>query len=102
MTTRPRFPDGVVDAIVEHMNGDHSSDSLLICQQFGVPGATAARMVDFDQLGAAFEATVDGGQLRVQVPWRRQIIERSDVRAEVVWLFEEATRRSTPADPPGA
>ncbi|MGB6059403.1 MAG: DUF2470 domain-containing protein [Microthrixaceae bacterium] len=89
-----RFSDEVVAAIVKHMNGDHGSDSLLICQQFGTPTATDASMTDFDQLGADFETTVDGRATRLRVPWRGRITERAEVRAEVVWLFEEATRRS--------
>ncbi|MGB3410434.1 MAG: DUF2470 domain-containing protein [Microthrixaceae bacterium] len=94
MSLDNRFPDEVVAAIVKHMNGDHGSDSLLICQQFGAPTATAASMTDFDQTGADFETSVDGRDTPLRVPWRGRITERAEVRAEVVWLFEEATRRS--------
>lgn len=97
MSLDNRFPEEVVTAIVRHMNGDHRSDSLLICQQFGAPTATKAFMTDFDQTGADFEATVDGDAIPLRVPWRGPITERAAVRAEVVWIFEEATRRSRSA-----
>ena len=38
------FPEQVVDAVLAHMNDDHTDDSLRIVQAFGHPDATAATM----------------------------------------------------------
>ncbi len=89
-----RFSDDVVAAIVGHMNVDHVADTLLICRSFGAPGAESARMIDFDSHGADFEATTAGGARSIRVSWRTPISERAEVRSEIVWLHEEAERRS--------
>lgn len=87
-----RFGDDVVNAIVGHMNVDHTSDTLQICRAFGAPGADSARMVDFDTEGADFEAVINGQPELLRVRWRKPISERVEVRTEVVWLCEEAER----------
>lgn len=94
MSEVSRFDDDVVRAIVGHMNVDHVDDTLQICGSLGVEGAESARMVDFDTEGADFEATVNGKTVPVRVPWRQRISERAEVRAEIVWLYEQAASGS--------
>lgn len=95
------FDDTVVSGVLGHMNGDHGDDNVLISRAFardaGAPDAeiTAARMSGFDGDGARWEATLgDGSTAVIAVPWPDgPISERSEVRREVVALYEEACRR---------
>lgn len=83
--------DDAVEAILRHMNDDHASDSLLICQRLGgVPGATSARMVGLDDEQAVFAATVDGQEVPVLLPWSRPLTSRAQVREEVVRMHDAA------------
>jgi hypothetical protein len=85
------FDDAVVAAVVKHMNADHSDDSLLICRTLGgQPSARDARMVGFTPEHAVFSARIDGGDVDVRVPWSGAVRERSDVRAEIVGMYEAA------------
>jgi hypothetical protein len=85
------FDDAVVAAVVQHMNADHSGDSLLICRTLGrQPSARDARMVGFTPEHAVFSARIDGGDVEVRVPWSGAVRERSDVRAEIVGMYEAA------------
>jgi hypothetical protein len=52
MTT---FPTEVVDAILRHMNDDHTDDSLAIARAFADPAATAATMTTFDADGGTWD-----------------------------------------------
>ncbi len=84
-----------VTAICEHMNNDHTEDSLLIVRALGgCPDATAARMTGVTVDSALFEATLDDADTasthEVQVPWSEPITQRAQVRAEVVRMYTEA------------
>ncbi len=77
------------------MNGDHASDNLLIARAFGPADAVTARMTDFDGDGGRWDAVIpDGTTAAVSVPWPSgAITERSEVRREIVALYDEACRR---------
>lgn len=86
-----RFAPSDVDAVVGHMNRDHTGDALLIAQAFGgVPSATAAHTVDLDKLGIVIEATVDGRPVPVRVPWSERLEERPQLRPEIAGLYRRA------------
>lgn len=88
------FDDDVVAAITRHMNGDHAADNLVICRGLGgVADATAATNTGYDVDGMVFVAATPQGDVEVRVPWGKPVVERSDVRAEVVRMFEEASAR---------
>ena len=90
MTAEPITSD-VVAAIRRHMNEDHAEDSLLICRALGgAPNATAAEMVGMDAEGIEFKATVGGQPTAVRVVWGQPIIDRAQVRPEVVRLYRQA------------
>ncbi len=90
MTAEPITSDVVV-AIRRHMNEDHAEDSLLICRALGgVPNATAAEMIGMDAEGIDFAATVGGQPTAVRVAWSRPILDRAQVRPEVVRLYRQA------------
>lgn len=93
-----RFDDGIVQAVLRHMNGDHADDNLLIVRAFGAVGRAepvAARMTGLDGDGGEWLAeTADGGATPVRVSWPGgPIAERHEVRREVVAVYDEACRR---------
>ncbi|WP_066368746.1 DUF2470 domain-containing protein [Herbidospora mongoliensis] len=76
-----------VEAIKKHMNDDHAADALLIVRALGgKPDATAARTTDVDTEAIYFEA--DGEAIAVK--WPTPIVERAQVRNEVVVLYQQA------------
>ncbi|MCL3817043.1 DUF2470 domain-containing protein [Aeromicrobium wangtongii] len=90
MTT---FSSDVVDAILGHMNGDHTADNLAIVRAFAEPAATSATMTGLDEFGGTWDAVVDGEARPVTIPWLGTVAERADVRREVVALYDAAVER---------
>jgi hypothetical protein len=88
------FPQQVVDAVLAHMNDDHTDDSLLIVRAFGHADATAATMTGLDEEAGVFTATTPAGEAGVRVPWPGGTIsERPEIRREVVALYDAACAR---------
>ncbi|HMO54058.1 MAG TPA: DUF2470 domain-containing protein [Tepidiformaceae bacterium] len=78
-------------AIMRHMNGDHADDSVLMVRALGgQSGASDARVVGIDKEGIDFAAVVDGADVLVRIPWGRRLSARSEVRGEVVRLYQES------------
>ena len=92
------FAPEIVDAVLAHMNDDHTDDSLVIVRAFGVPEAESARMSGLDGEAAEFIAVVDGAETELRVPWSVPITERPEIRREVVVLYERA-REALGLDP---
>lgn len=90
MTT---FPAEVVDAILGHMNGDHTDDSLVIVRAFAEPDASSAEMSGFDGENADWTATVGDEVRAVRIPWPTPVVERADIRREVVNLYDRAAEK---------
>jgi len=85
------FSPDVVSAILNHMNGDHTDDNLLIVRAFANPAADSAVMTGFDGSVATWDATVDGVTSEVRIAWPAgPITERAEVRREVVALYDAA------------
>ncbi|MFT4124421.1 MAG: DUF2470 domain-containing protein [Microbacteriaceae bacterium] len=90
----PTFPADIVDAVLAHMNGDHSDDNLLIARAFGDPDAETAVMTELDEGTGSWIFTVGGDQRLLEVPWPSgEISERHEIRREVVALYEQACAR---------
>lgn len=87
MTT---FSTEVVDAVLHHMNDDHTGDSLTIVRAFAEPDATSAVMTGFDGHTSVWDATVGGESRTVTIPWPAPVVERADIRREVVNLYDQA------------
>ncbi|QKJ21312.1 DUF2470 domain-containing protein [Microbacterium hominis] len=91
-----QFDATVVAAVLDHMNGDHADDNLLIARAFA-PDATisAASMTAFDGDGGRWAATLaDGTTREIAVAWpAAPITARPEVRREIVALYDEACRR---------
>ncbi len=85
------FDVSVVTAVVRHMNEDHADDTLLIVRALGgLDAATSARMTAWDADGGDYVAVVDGVETPVRIPWSQRLTERTEVRAEVVAMYERA------------
>ncbi|MUL40862.1 DUF2470 domain-containing protein [Streptomonospora sp. PA3] len=73
------------------MNRDHPQETLAICRALGgVPRASAARMTGVDEAGGDYVAVVDGAEAAVRIPWSQRLVERAQVRREVVRMYREA------------
>lgn len=90
MTT---FSADVVDAILHHMNDDHTDDSLTIVRAFAEPTATAATMTGFDSTVTTWEVASAAETRSVTIPWLGPVVERADVRREVVHLHDAAIEK---------
>lgn len=90
MTT---FSPEVVGAILHHMNDDHTDDSLTITRAFAEPAAAAATMTGFDSDVSTWDVVVDGETRSVTIPWLGPVVERADVRREVVALYDAAAEK---------
>ncbi len=78
-------------AIMRHMNGDHSGDSVLMCRALaGLPEAEAATVVGVDREGMDFEVVAAGRTATARILWGHRILARAEVRTEVVRLYQEA------------
>jgi len=84
------FAPEVVDAVLAHMNDDHTDDALLIVRAFGLPEAESATMTGLDGEAGVFTAVLDGVATELRVPWSEPITERPEIRREVVVLYERA------------
>lgn len=87
------FSPEVVAAVLHHMNDDHTEDSLVIVRAFAQPSATAATMTGLDTEAGEWSADVDGETVSVRVPWLGPVVERADLRREVVALYDAGLER---------
>lgn len=84
------FSQDVVDAVLHHMNTDHTEDNLVIVRAFARRDAEAARMTGLDSDGGEWLATVAGADLPVRVAWPAPVTERPQIRKAVVELYDRA------------
>lgn len=86
------FAPEVVAAVCDHMNGDHPEDCRLIVAGLGGrPDAVAARMTGLDRDAAIFLAELPSGEsAEVRVSFPAPVVERAQIRVEVVRMYHEA------------
>lgn len=91
------FDPSVVAAVLHHMNDDHFADNLLIARAFGDRSAQAARMVDVDGFAGHWLYSVSSAddvaretETELRVPWSVPITGRSEIRREIVALYDRA------------
>ena len=89
----PIFAPEVVDAVLRHMNGDHVDDNLLIARAFADPAAIAASMTGLDEQGGIWRYSAGGAEQDLRLPWSTEIAERSEIRREIVVLYDTACER---------
>ncbi len=88
------FEQPVIDAVLAHMNGDHTEDNLMIVRAFGVPEATAATMSGLDGEAGVWSVQTADGEQELRVVWPGgPITERAEIRREVVVLYDVACER---------
>ncbi|HTL40901.1 MAG TPA: DUF2470 domain-containing protein [Pseudolysinimonas sp.] len=85
------FSPDVVDAVLEHMNGDHPGDNVLIVRAFAGRDVDSAVMSDLDHRGGTWRYSSGGEELELHVPWSSgEIHERPEIRREIVVLYDAA------------
>lgn len=85
------FDDGVIAAVAQHMNDDHSQDSLLIVQELlPAPRVTEVQMAHLDFDGVDYLIVDEGEPRIVRVPFASPALQRSDLRAVFVALYDQA------------
>lgn len=90
-TVENPFSAQVIEAVANHMNLDHTDDSLLIVRSLGnTPEATEAEMSTMDGDAVEFSAVVDGQTRTVRVPWSEHLTERGQVRVEITRMYYDA------------
>ncbi|MEW1834798.1 DUF2470 domain-containing protein [Microbacterium sp. NPDC079995] len=90
------FDDSVLQAVLRHMNSDHTGDNVLIARAFSpIPDVIAATMTTFDgEAGQWHVVTAEGGEEVIRIPWPGgTITERAEVRREIVALYDAACAR---------
>lgn len=85
------FNQSTIDAVLRHMNGDHTADNLVIAQAFGDRLAHSATMVGLDGDGGEWSYSVGDDIRFLAVPWSAPIVERQHIRREVVVVFDRAS-----------
>ncbi|MEF2976337.1 DUF2470 domain-containing protein [Subtercola sp. YIM 133946] len=88
------FAADIVDAILAHMNNDHSDDNLAIVRAFGAPDAERAQMIDLDTVGGTWTAWLvpEDETVQVVVPWPAGTIQtRGEIRQQIVALSDAAS-----------
>lgn len=84
------FPPEVVAAVLAHMNGDHAADNLLIARAFGHPEADSAVMVGLSEKAGQWQFRLEGEPMDLEVPWSKPIVQRPEIRREIVVLYDRA------------
>jgi hypothetical protein len=84
------FAPEVVEAVLHHMNDDHTDDNLLIVRAFAGRDPESARMIDLDHRGGTWRYTVAGDDAELHLPWSQELRERPQIRREIVALYDAA------------
>lgn len=87
------FDADVVAAVLQHMNNDHPDDNLLISRAFGDNAADSAIMTGLDGVSGHWSYQLKGDAHELSVPWSKPISERTEIRREVVVLYDTACER---------
>lgn len=91
MTT---FSAEIVSAVLAHMNSDHNDDNLLIVRAFAESAAISAAMVSLDDAEGTWQySDVNGIEHHVSIPWGNAISERTEIRHEIVRLYDRACEK---------
>lgn len=83
-------PD-VVRAVVDHMNGDHAEDNVVICRGLGGRREVeSATMTGLDEDAIEFLAQTPSGPITVRIPFGEPLRDRPQVREAVARLFHRS------------
>lgn len=84
------FAPEIVDAVLHHMNDDHTDDNILIVRAFSGREPESARMIDLDHRGGTWRYTIGEEDAELHLPWSRELDERPQIRQEIVALYDAA------------
>ncbi|MBX3312102.1 MAG: DUF2470 domain-containing protein [Microbacteriaceae bacterium] len=92
------FSPEVIQAVLHHMNDDHTGDSLTIVRAFLDQYAQSATMVGLDERAGYWEYSSETDPEAVQsssgeIPWTIEVNERPDIRKAVVFLYRAACEK---------
>ncbi|WP_437583013.1 DUF2470 domain-containing protein [Paramicrobacterium sp. CJ85] len=88
------FDADVVNAVLSHMNSDHTADNVTIVRAYADASAAEVSMIGLDGDGGDWEYTdAEGQRVVTRIPWTREVLERKDVRRAIVEVFRNAEKR---------
>jgi hypothetical protein len=87
------FPQEVVDAVLRHMNDDHTDDSLAIVRANGAANAISATMTGIDGTAGTWMVSEPDSERELLISWSEPITERAEIRREIVRLHTAALSR---------
>lgn len=98
IATKPDLHLAYASHVMNHMNDDHS-DSLaaIVKHQCGGLSVSDVMMTDMDYLGMTLKAKVligNGGYTKIRIAWSKPILERPDLKVELVAMTRTATAAS--------
>jgi hypothetical protein len=81
----------VKDDVINHMNKDHAEANLTYVRALaGMPDATSARIIDFDQFRVSLSAETPNGSSNVQVEFLEPLEKSEDIRPALIKLLKYA------------
>ena len=81
----------VKDDVINHMNKDHAEANLTYVRALaGMPDATSARIIDFDQFRVSLSAETPDGSSNVQVEFLEPLEKSEDIRPALIKLLKYA------------
>lgn len=86
------FSKDIVDAVLKHMNDDHTEDSLMIVRAFAEPLADEALMSGLDSEAGYWSVRIGEKTETARVAWSQPVTERAQIRREVVVLYTNACK----------
>ena len=81
----------IKDDVINHMNKDHAEANLIYVRALaGMPDATSARIIDFDQFRVSLSAETLNGSSNVQVQFLEPLEKSEDIRPALIKLLKHA------------
>ena len=81
----------IKDDVINHMNKDHAEANLTYVRALaGMPDATSARIIDFDQFRVSLSAETPDGSSNVQVEFLEPLEKSEDIRPALIKLLKHA------------
>ena len=84
----------IKDDAINHMNKDHAEANLTYVRALaGMPDATAARIIDFNQFYVSLSARTSNGSSQIRVSFLEPLEKSEDIRPALIKLLNYATAR---------
>ena len=84
----------IKDDVINHMNKDHAEANLTYVRALaGMPDATSARIIDFNQFYVSLSARTSNGSSQIQVSFLEPLEKSEDIRPALIKLLNYAKAR---------